>query len=94
MSQHGESAAHGTAVLAGRGVHEARFDNVHRGRHHGCAEARAEGSGEVARQIIWAGNRKPAEWHPSAAFSAAKVSLIGASPVIRPYLRISSLIRS
>lgn len=61
MSQHGESAAHGTAVLAGRGVHEARFDDVHRGRHHGCAEARAEGSGKVARQIIWAENRKPAE---------------------------------
>lgn len=74
MSQHDESAAHGTAVLARRGVHEARFHDVHRGRHHGCAEARAEGSGEVARQIIWAKNRKPAEWHPSAAFSAATVS--------------------
>lgn len=61
VSQHGESAANGAAVLAGRGVHEARFDNVHRRGHHGRAEACTEGSGEVARQIIWARNRKEAE---------------------------------
>lgn len=54
MSQHGESTANGTAVLARCGIHEARFDNVHGGRHYSGAEACPEGSGEVARQIIWA----------------------------------------
>lgn len=53
LSQHGESTVNGTAVLARRGIHEARFDNVHGRRHYSCAEACTEGSSEVARQIVW-----------------------------------------
>lgn len=59
LSHHGESTGNGAAVLARCGIHEARFDNVHRGRHHGCAEACTKGSSEVAWKIIWVktGNR-------------------------------------
>lgn len=74
LSQHGESTVNGAAVLAGRGIHEARFDNVHRRGHDGCAEACTEGSGEVARQIIWANTGEQAERRPSAAFSAVTAS--------------------
>lgn len=52
LTHHGESTAGGAAVLARGGIHEAGFDNVHRRRHYGGAEARTEGRGEVARKII------------------------------------------
>lgn len=54
LSQHGESTVNGAAVLGRRGIHEARFDNVHRRRHDRRAEACTKGSSEVARQVIWA----------------------------------------
>lgn len=52
LSHHGESTVEGAAVLARGGIHEAGFDDVHRRRHDGGAEACAEGRTEVARKII------------------------------------------
>lgn len=52
LSHHGESTVDGAAVLAGGGIHEAGFDDVHRRRHHGGAEACTKGRSEVARKII------------------------------------------
>lgn len=62
LPQHGEAAADGAAVPARRGIHEPRFDHVHGRRHHGRAEARSEGGGEVARKVVWVREEKVRWW--------------------------------
>lgn len=52
---HVESTVDGAAVVVGTGIHEACFNDVHRRRHNRGTEACAEGSGEMARQVVWKG---------------------------------------
>lgn len=52
LGQHGVGALDGAAILARDGVHVARFDDVHRRRHNGGAEAGGEGGREVARHVV------------------------------------------